>query len=482
MHIIILHFLTIIQYQQKIIRNLLRFICNYIPLKQWSWDDSHSPKYQKFKIDKLPIVIDHRNGWDFALLQEYYHQRYGKPVKPISRRSPDTRVPDSCTCPCCGASSDYIYKNNGSKGQFLCKVCGTTFASSEKQPTLYCPYCGHALVHKKDRKFFRIYKCVNKKCSYYLQNLKHVDNEHLTQPYGKNCYKLHYIYREFVVDFFRMALNSLPVNASSLRFRKHDTHIMGLCLTMHVNLGLSLRKTAQAMHELFNVSISHQQVADYARTASLLVKPFVDNYDYKPSATMVADETYIKVRGIKGYVWFVMDAVSRSILGYHVSALRDTGSCILALRKAFHSLKKLPERFRLIADGYSAYPLAAQQFQMAYGDAFKFAVTQVIGLTNDDDISKEFRPFKQLVERLNRTFKSSYRVRCGYDNYNGASCNVALWVAYYNFLRPHRSMYNHVLNKVTKLDDAQNMPGKWQMLIYLGQQTILRLQEQQHVA
>ena len=27
-----------------------------IPLKQWVFDDSHSPKYQKFKIDELPIV------------------------------------------------------------------------------------------------------------------------------------------------------------------------------------------------------------------------------------------------------------------------------------------------------------------------------------------------------------------------------------------------------------------------------------------
>ena len=63
----------------------------------------------------------------------------------------------------------------------------------------------------------------------------------------------------------------------------------------------------------------HQQVANYARTAALVIKPFVDNYDYKTGATFVADETYIKVRGIKGYIWFIMDAVSRSILGYQVS-------------------------------------------------------------------------------------------------------------------------------------------------------------------
>ncbi|EHF04755.1 hypothetical protein HMPREF1020_03256, partial [Clostridium sp. 7_3_54FAA] len=52
------------------------------------------------------------------------------------------------------------------------------------------------------------------------------------------------------------------------------------------------------------------------------------------------------------------------------------------------------------------------------------------------------------------------------------------WVAYYNFLRPHKHNHYQVLNKVDMLEDADNMPGKWQLLILLGQQTILHLQEQ----
>lgn len=56
-----------------------------------------------------------------------------------------------------------------------------------------------------------------------------------------------------------------------------------------------------------------------------------------------------------------------------------------------------------------AYPLAAQQFFHEFGEKFKFEVTQVIGLTNDDAVSKEFRPYKQLIERLIRTYKASYR-------------------------------------------------------------------------
>ena len=70
--------------------------------------------------------------------------------------------------------------------------------------------------------------------------------EDLAEDYGKNKYKLHYIYREFTIDFFKMDLNSLPKNASSLKFSKHNAYIMSLCLTFHVNLGLSLRKTRQA--------------------------------------------------------------------------------------------------------------------------------------------------------------------------------------------------------------------------------------------
>ena len=48
-------------------------------------------------------------------------------------------------------------------------------------------------------------------------------------------------------------------------------------------------------------------------------------------------------------------------------------------------------------------------------------------------------------------------------------------VAYYNFLRPHKHNEYQVLNKVDMLTKADNMPGKWQLLIFLGQQTILNL-------
>ena len=197
-------------------------------------------------------------------------------------------------------------------------------------------------------------------------------------------------------------------NASSLQFRKFSPHVMGLCLTYLVNCGLSTRKTRDVMREVHGIKISHAQIANYATTAAYCVKPFVDSYDYKPTNYLAADETYTKVKGSRRYVWFIMDAIKKSILGYRSSDSRDTTPCILAMRMAFDKFKKFPGKaLKFVADGYTAYKLAQQQFAL---HGMHFDVTQVIGLTNEDEVSTEYRWLKQIIERLNRTFKFSYKV------------------------------------------------------------------------
>jgi transposase-like protein len=481
---IILYLLQLIQYLYQQNCWLINFICKYIPLKQWVFDDSHSPKYQKFKIDELPIVEKPlpKLSWK-KIIDEYPGSHNGKTLTPI-RRKTNPHLSQKCKCPRCDAPIDYIYRNNGKACQLLCKVCETSFTeNSINTPSkllLRCPHCSHALDQKKERKHFVIHKCINPKCPYYLNNLKKVDKKDLDEDYGKNKYKLHYIYREFVIDFFKFDITTLPTNASSLKFTKHNAQVMSLCLTYKVNLGLSLRKTSQALKDIHGISISHQMVSNYCKTAALCVKPFVDSYPYEKSNTFTADETYIKVRGIKGFIWFIMDAMSRVIIGYQISDNRGVGPCIMAMRMAFQHLKELPKKFRFIADAYSAYPLAAQQFFRKYGDKFKFDITQVVGLTNDDAVSTEYRPYKQMIERLNRTYKASYRPTNGFDNYEGASYDLALWVAYYNFLRPHKiHNYKRPLVENDIISNGSNMQGKWQLLIFLGQQTILEMQRKQ---
>ena len=481
MYTIIPLLLAHIQELNKQILFLFKFIVKNIPLNlDGSKDNSlFSPKYKKLKIDKLPLIkVPEKKN--YKVLLDLYLKEYNKPLKPIKPRG-NNPVPVDVHCPCCNATHNYIYDNTGGRGQFLCKICNTHFNREnyiDNPPELCCPHCGKSLVLKKKRKFFNIHKCVNPNCSYYQSSLRALSADDLIE-YKANPekFKLHYIYREFKIDFFKIDLYSLPKNASSLAFRKFSPHVMGLCLTYLVNCGLSTRATSRVMREVHGIKISHTQIANYATTASYCIKPFVDSYDYKPSSFTAADETYTKVKGAKRYVWFIVDAIKKSILGYISSDSRDTLPCILAMRMAFDKFKKFPKNLKFVADGYTAYKLAEQQFKLHDKNKFKnFSVTQVIGLTNDDPVSKEYRWLKQIIERLNRTFKFSYKVTNGYGSDDGASSHLVLFVAYYNFLRPHRAFKNDVLNHVPELDKTDLMPAKWQVLIQLSQQLILSKQ------
>ena len=359
---IILYLLNIIQEQRNQIAFLLSFICKYIPVKQWVFDDSHSPKYQKFKVDRLPTIIPFEKQ-DYQFLLQYYLWKYKKPLKPVSpHKSKPRLVPEDTVCPRCGAPHSYLYDNNGGNGQYQCKVCKQTFITGQQVTTplsLRCPYCAHMLVASKTRKNFVVHKCVNSNCSYFKSNVRKLPKDFPKEQ--KYLYKLHYIYREFTVDFFAMDLHSLPKNATSFSFKKFSPHILGLVLTYHVNLKLSTRQTSHALKDIHGIDISHTTVANYAMSAAAVIKPFVDTFDYKPSNIISADETYIKKLGIKHYVWIIMDACKKSILGYQVSDTRSTGPCILAMRMAFEKFKDFPSKaLRFVADGYSAYPLAAQ--------------------------------------------------------------------------------------------------------------------------
>ena len=83
---------------------------------------------------------------------------------------------------------------------------------------------------------------------------------------------------------------------------------MGLFLLLPGEPQASLRQTVQALKEIHGIEISHTMVNNYAKTAQSL-PPFVDSYTTSPLTSLSADETYIKIGGVKAYVWLIMDKV-----------------------------------------------------------------------------------------------------------------------------------------------------------------------------
>ena len=126
--------------------------------------------------------------------------------------------------------------------------------------------------------------------------------------------------------------------------------------------------------------------------------------------------------------------------------------------------EKLNHPIEIIADGNPSYDAAVHVIN-ANEDGTPLKRRKVIGLTNLDKESETFRPFKQLIERLNRTYNFHTRARCGFKSSNGAVALTTLFVAYYNFLRPHSNLY---FKPPIQLDDFKNistLQGKWLKLL-----------------
>ncbi|MBS4456769.1 hypothetical protein [Tuanshanicoccus lijuaniae] len=69
-----------------------------------------------------------------------------------------------------------------------------------------------------------------------------------------------------------------------------------------------------------------------------------------------------------------------------------------------------------------------------------FDVTQVIGLYNNDPVSEKYWPLKQIIERLNRSFKGNYKPMTGFGSQAGSIAYVELFTTSFNFLRPQTSL------------------------------------------
>ena len=477
MQTIIKYLLSVISYQYNIIISLIIFSVgkklDFLPTPKT--DKPIDKKYRKLNIDSFPL-IKIKETLDYKIIIEKYLTDNGKPLKPIKHK-PDSKVPKSLICPICGAPHSFIYDNNGGKGQFLCKVCSHTFfinSNPKKEIAFLCPHCGHTLELVKHRKDFDVFKCKNDICSFYADNINSLSKDDFILFKSKpHNFKVRYIFRKFNFDFKPLDKNSTVNSKVNLPNIRVSSHTLGLILSYHVNFGIPARTTAKLLKDIHGINISHQSVLNYAEAASVMIKPLVDSFPYQLSDSFCGDETYIKVKGVWNYIFFFFDAKKKIILSNFVSPNRDTLSAITAIDFVLKKFASLPDKIKFIVDGNPIY-LLAQHFFASNG--IFFDVEQVIGLTNNDPVSKEHRPLKQIIERLNRTFKYNYKPTCGFGSADGSISHVNLFTAYFNFLRTHSSLNNNVPVVIPDIEILPHMPAKWAKLIALAQDHILKSQ------
>ena len=122
----------------------------------------------------------------------------------------------------------------------------------------------------------------------------------------------------------------------------------------------------------------------------------------------------------------------------------------------------------LVTDGNPSYPAGIHFLNAEKTENPSLQHRKVIGLQNLDTESETYRPYKQLIERLNRTFKHHVKPSHGFNSVNGALALTTLFVTHYNFLRPHMSLDYRTPVVLAQLEGITTIQGKWAKILSLA--------------
>lgn len=379
-------------------------------------------------------------------------------------------VPEKTLCPQCNAPHTYLYYNDGKKRtQLRCKVCSNLFPLNPRgrKTKYFCPYCHHALFKWKQRQEVTIYKCDNGNCPHRINALNRLNpSERLLQKLKLSQFKINYQYREY--HFTQKQLqHASPIKPKvNLTNIYNSQNVLGLILTFYVSFAISARKTALMLRLVFNIKISYQTVLNYAEAAAHYCHQFNLQHKGPIDPISAGDEAYIKIKGNYQYVFFFISSESLKITAYHVADNRGTLPATTAMLEAIRTADP-KQTIVLVTDGNPAYP-AGIHFINANNTDQNIEHRKVIGLQNLDQESEAFRPFKQLIERLNRTYKYHVKPAHGFNTSNGAIALTTLFVTHYNFLRPHMSLNYKPPIQLEELQDLPTIQAQWGKILSLA--------------
>lgn len=199
-------------------------------------------------------------------------------------------------------------------------------------------------------------------------------NVHDTNLYKEHPekFKLRYVYRKFNINIHTLTKDYREFIQSPIDISKaySSQYVIGLCLTYHVNYGLSYRQTASILQDVHEVYISYKTAENYCKVASFIVHPVLEFYPYELYDTIAADETYIKILGKTNYIFFYFDSIKKIVTSYRVYKKRDSLSSIRATYSTLVKYDTLPESLKFISDCNPIYNVAVQ-YWCQNGPSFK---------------------------------------------------------------------------------------------------------------
>jgi transposase-like protein/DNA-directed RNA polymerase subunit RPC12/RpoP len=332
-------------------------------------------------------------------------------------------------CPKCNNSSNFYRYGKDYFGyqKYLCRNCNHQFApdnpnSKPKREYPRCPVCGKASFLHHDYQYYSNFRCGDKNCyhSFFVHKPTNILPPSMSKLFGKT-------------DFKRM---------------RYPVSVIIQVLVMFYIGNSSFRKIAFMLHLLHNIKLSHTTVSNWCRNFA----PLFDNIALElipaldfSSDEWHADETVVKINGIKHYIWFIIDSETRFVLGFHLSPRRDSPQAF----SLFNSVKHLGKPSSLVSDRYTAYKQPVKSV---------LRVSHIRVASFKDDISNN------LIESFNKQFKTWYKSKQGFNSFDSANNLISLFVFFYNFVRPHSALDDLTPAQVAGLNLSKRQKHKYYLV------------------
>jgi transposase-like protein len=333
-------------------------------------------------------------------------------------------------CPRCHSPSLFKFGKDAFGNQkYRCKECRRQFApdspSSSRHLKGYpkCPLCGKATFAHHVHKYYVRLRCCDKKCNHVFS----------------------YVTNSAIPDPSSAFLHGKP-DFSGMRF---PLHVILLALNLFYSCNVSTRKISAFLLSSLAVRVSHVSVSRwiklFAPAFSQLASDLSRSIRLSDSDEWHCDETVVKIKGKKFYIWFLLDSETRFVIDFHLSPFRDSQQALSLLanaRKNFGSPST-----SLVSDRFMAYTFTVKNL---------FPHIRHIRVESfDADISNN------LIEAFHGQFKAWYKPRRGFFSFDSANSLISVFVFFYNFIRPHSGLNGLSPAQVAGLDYSEQTRNSW---------------------
>ena len=260
---------------------------------------------------------------------------------------------------------------------------------------------------------------------------------------GKQVYKCGDCNRKFVDNLFFERL-------------KGDPNIICLTLDLYFK-GVSLRKIVDHLKQFYDLEIAYTTLFNWIRKYIRIMDEYTRQFKPQLGDLWNVDEMMVSVNGEWFYLWNVIDDETR----FHLASVISKERKIADARKVLITAKKRSHGSKpsfIITDGLKSYVKAIDnEFHTIKRDTIHVGNVGIRGKHAGNDIFDN-----NLVERLHGTIRERNKTQRGLkDEYSSFISGHQL---YYNFIRPHMSLYGVTPAEVAGVD-LNLGDKKWEKLL-----------------